>query len=154
MEKDLDYLENLPNDVIRSIALELKPVDLISLCATNQKLKSTICEDRGFWYRKLIKDYPEYEKFQKLLDPKKTYIRKFTEITRIIEKYSGSTNPELVERYYKAYTEYISLHFTDEYKIFRNIISEREIVNKYNLNKQVFENIIYGINRVKNIQII
>ncbi len=49
METDYSYLENLPKDVIRSIALELKPIDLISLCATNRNMKNVMCDDRGFW---------------------------------------------------------------------------------------------------------
>ncbi len=134
--EDYSYLENLPKDVIRTIALELKPIDLISLCATNQKLKSTICEDRGFWYRKLIKDYPEYEKFQKLLDPKKTYIRKFKELITIIEKETGTQERSIIDRYYKAYNEYLKYQYLHDNSI------KREIVSKYNLIGTVFNMII------------
>lgn len=133
--------ENMPNDVLRTIALELKPVDLISLCSTNNKFKTVICEDRSFWYRKLLKDYPEYARFQQLKNPKNTYIRKFTEIITIIEKITKNNDPSNTERYYKAYTEY---HLSNRYGL-------NPIVEKYNLNRHLFEEINIKINRVMSI---
>jgi hypothetical protein len=45
----MEYLDTLPGDIKRKIALDLSPPDLISLCATKKTVMLEICESKSFW---------------------------------------------------------------------------------------------------------
>lgn len=79
-----------PN-IQRKIALELKPYDLVSFCASDKSFNKNICSDDKFWRLKIEKDFPEiFEYFKKtgliLKNPKSTYIRNFVNLSKLIEK--------------------------------------------------------------------
>ena len=98
-------MEKLPKDLKRKLALELSPVDLITFCASNRELNRDICESKEFWRLKLEVDYPEvipyFKKYGKpLIDPKKTYIRKFTEVSKLIDKFVAKYPENLRRRMY------------------------------------------------------
>jgi hypothetical protein len=85
-------MENLPKDIRRKLALELKPHDLINFCLLNKKTNADVCDSDEFWRLKLSMDYPlvfnYYQRHNLILkNPKNTYIRKFTDISRELEKF-------------------------------------------------------------------
>ena len=57
MDLTTESLENLPNDIIRSIALTLDLEDITYLCATSKRFSNLICNDNIFWRRKYIQDF-------------------------------------------------------------------------------------------------
>lgn len=80
-------------DVLRKIALELPPYDLISLCASKKSFYKDICKNNQFWRFKLEKDFPEVFNYilnlgLSLKNPKSTYMRVFTQLSSLIEKYT------------------------------------------------------------------
>lgn len=80
-------------DVLRKIALELPPYDLISLCASKKSFYKDICKNNQFWRLKLEKDFPEVFNYilnlgLSLKNPKSTYMRVFTQLSSLIEKYT------------------------------------------------------------------
>ena len=52
-------MENLPKDLIMSIALEYDMPTLLSTCLTSRRMKEIICDNETFWMNKLRRDYPE-----------------------------------------------------------------------------------------------
>lgn len=88
--KSLTDMEKIPIDIRRNIALNLSPKDLISLCAASKDIfYKGICNDNVFWRLKITQDYPEimeYYKGKVLKNPKDTYIRTFSKISKIIEQ--------------------------------------------------------------------
>ena len=84
-------METLPLDLRRKIALNLSPKELIELCLSSKEVfYKGICQDDQFWRLKVEYDYPEVmEYFQKnnlvLKNPKNTYIRVFSKISKLIE---------------------------------------------------------------------
>ena len=65
--------EQLPNSLIRQIALALSTEDIENLCHTNERLDIVICRDKKFWYDKLVRDYGVTEKFSRAADWRKIY---------------------------------------------------------------------------------
>jgi len=53
--------DDLPNPVIRQIALNLPPNNIIELCRLNAKFNSSICESEDFWNEKTRRDYPRHK---------------------------------------------------------------------------------------------
>ena len=47
----------LDKNLIVQIALELNLPSILSLCRTNKRFNSVVCESDNFWYRKLFKEY-------------------------------------------------------------------------------------------------
>ena len=85
-------METLSKDLKRELALKLSPPDLINFCLSNKGLNKEICDSKDFWRQKLIIDYPKvfnYYNDNKLIiiNPKNLYIRKSTEVFRMIEKF-------------------------------------------------------------------
>lgn len=85
-------METLPNDIKRLVALELSPSDLIKFCLTDKNTNNAVCNSNDFWRRKLMIDYPlvfDYYVRNKMIikNPKNLYIRKFTEVYIMIEKF-------------------------------------------------------------------
>lgn len=81
-----------PN-ILRKIALELPAYDLISLCVSKKSFYKDICSSSQFWRLKLEKDFPEAFNYilnlgLPLKNPKSTYIRVFTQLSELIEKYT------------------------------------------------------------------
>ena len=153
-------MEKLPKDLKRKLALELSPPDLISFCATQRKMNADICESNEFWRLKLEIDYPEsmpyFKKFGKtLVNPKKTYIRKFTEISKpiddFVKKYPESLRRRMYNDIYDIYEKnknsrgetnmgdvFNDYGFsTDERRDFKMEVSSliRRLVNLYNTYK-------------------
>ena len=87
-------MESLPLDLRRKIALDLSPKELIELClASKEVFYKGICKDDEFWRLKIEYDYPEVIEYFRnnnliLRNPKNTYIRVFSKLSEIVEKYS------------------------------------------------------------------
>lgn len=85
-------MNDLPADVKRLMALKLSAPDLINFCLTDKNTNKSVCDSNDFWRQKLIMDYPhifDYYTRNKMVikNPKNLYIRKFTEVYRMIEKF-------------------------------------------------------------------
>ena len=116
----------MPKDLQRKIALKLSPPELIRFCKTNKSLNIEICESNDFWRLKLEKDYPElFNYFSKnkliLKNPKNTYMRRFTEISTLIENFVQKEivsmyRPYLYNMIYQAYQEYVKRQQVEERK--------------------------------------
>lgn len=66
-------MEDLPNSLIRQMALSLSLNEINSLCRTNKKFNQAICQYQIFWYNKLVNDYKVTEAYSEELDRKKIY---------------------------------------------------------------------------------
>lgn len=116
-------LETLPKDVLVLLALRMSPPDLMNFCLTKKRFNESVCNNRDFWVEKLKRDYPYAislsERGLRLVNPKNTYIRNFTEIQKAVEEFIGEqkkttklTPEELkqfekdlnIYRYYKKYS--------------------------------------------------
>lgn len=54
----IDRFAKMPKDVIRELAINLEPNDLVNFCQTSKRMYETVCNSQDFWWRKLQKDYP------------------------------------------------------------------------------------------------
>jgi len=134
-------MENISKDIRRKIALELSPHDLIKFCLAEKKLNEEICNSKDFWRQKLIRDYPlvftYYQKNNLILkNPKNTYIRKFTEITKEVEKFINKiVNNKFLNKNPKMYDDLIETYYlfknTDSNKIKDEVVEK--FMNKYEL---------------------
>lgn len=124
----MEYLDTLSGDIKRKIALDLSPPDLICLCATKKTVMLEICESKAFWLEKLKRDYPEsllitYRDNLPLINPKKTYIRKFQEVSKVIEE-SSKLSGISYDVIYNVYQDLLTLRlenkgsFYDDKKVF------------------------------------
>ncbi len=107
-------METLPKDLRRKIALELSPPDLIRFCVSEKKLYEEICDSKEFWRQKIARDFPEvftYSQRHKmiLINPKNTYMRKVTEISKMIDefvnKFPKNIQRQLYNDIYNLYEE-------------------------------------------------
>ena len=119
-------MEKLPKDLKRKLALELSPQDLIVFCSSNRELNRDICESKEFWRLKLDRDYPEvfpyFRKYGKVLvDPKRTYIKKFRELSQPID--------EFVNRYPEAWRRRLHNDIYDLYERNKNSVGATTIGN-------------------------
>ena len=139
-------MEGLPKDIVIKLALELSPPDLINFCLVDKKFN--ICDNKDFWRQKIQIDYPyvfEYYSRQNrpLANPKNTYIRKFTEVFRAIEKsidiqfpYSGDVEKkEMSVKFHDLYREILEFYLTKGYLKDSLIKKHFPEKNKYNYNE-------------------
>jgi len=49
---------DLPNPIIRKIALDLSPADILNSCGINSQFNSSICDSENFWNEKLRRNFP------------------------------------------------------------------------------------------------
>lgn len=89
-------MDLLPGDIKRVMALNLNPPDLMNLCLTDKEFNKKVCDSNDFWRQKIKIDYPyvfDYYYVRNkttIKNPKNLYIRKFTEIYSMIEKFVDS----------------------------------------------------------------
>ena len=117
-------MQTLPKDVTIEMALNLSPPDLVSFCSAS-KTQNRVCNSDDFWRRKLQRDYPE--KFlEGIKNPKEIYIKKFTYVSRRIEKLLIEVIREsFPENFYKFLTtEYKDELYTRLYKIYEMMKNE------------------------------
>jgi len=51
-------MENLPKDVLFSIAIELDLYDLLIFCKSHRNINDKVCKNRDIWAKKLMNEYP------------------------------------------------------------------------------------------------
>lgn len=136
-------------DVLRKIALELPPYDLISLCASKKSFYKDICKNNQFWRFKLEKDFPEVFNYilnlgLSLKNPKSTYIRVFTQLSSLIEKYTTidilrdvhinkeKVKDKIYKVLYSAYSDLRKLKIEDSYE---QVVTQKlnKYIKEYNL---------------------
>lgn len=126
----------MSRDVSRLYALRLSPPDLINYCLVNKETLENICNSREFWIQKLSIDYPEvllpFLKYNlKLQNPKNTYIRKFTEMSKKLEEIANREEIPY-DKLYKVYEELLKNRIlVGEY----SYEGYKEIYNKYNVGR-------------------
>lgn len=128
-------METLPPDVLRKIALEMSPPDLIKFCSTEKRMNVNICDSKDFWLKKLEIDYPEaliitYRDGLPLINPKRTYIRKFTEVSKLIESISNS---DTYDTWYAIYQDLLDVFLRDG-----TYADEQVIRRKYNIDEKIW----------------
>ena len=127
-------METLPKDPLTKIALELSPPDLINFCSVSRKNNICSSENKDFWRLKIQRDYPKVFNYYKrrgivLVNPKNTYIRKFMEVSVIIENFIAENfkhlnNDQKNELFRKLYKIYHTNDINLEYKTFGSVIKE------------------------------
>ncbi len=78
-------------NIIRLVALEMEPVDLIIFCSSQREFYEKVCWSNDFWILKLEKDYPNAFNYYKrynipFKNPKNIYIRIFKKDAEFVEK--------------------------------------------------------------------
>jgi len=74
----------LSKDEIFSIAINLDIPELLSFCESNKKINQIICKKDEIWYKKLNKDFPNWENFN-INQSKKDIYKKIYEL-KILKK--------------------------------------------------------------------
>jgi Leucine-rich repeat (LRR) protein len=67
-------MENASKDVLFTIALNLDLPSILKWCSSNSRINRYICQNNSFWRSKLLKDYPDYQKFDLNRSLKETYV--------------------------------------------------------------------------------
>ena len=119
-------MENLPKDVAIEMALNLSPVDLISLCSSS-KTQNRICNSNNFWRRKLDRDYPgDFASGTILTNPKELYIKRFTYVSRKIEEFMENIIKEAFPENFSRFlnTEYRKELYLKLYKLYEMVKNE------------------------------
>ena len=66
-------MENLPKDVLFSLALEMNLPELLAFCTSNKRINNLVCKRNDIWYRKLKDEFPNYDVSLKRSTPRETY---------------------------------------------------------------------------------
>jgi Leucine-rich repeat (LRR) protein len=61
-------------DVLFAIAMDLDLPSLLRWCESNSKINRDVCQNNDVWRSKLLKDFPDYLKFELNLSLKETYV--------------------------------------------------------------------------------
>lgn len=56
-------MEEASKDSLSVIAMKLDLPDLLKFCKSNKKIYNNVCNNENIWRNKLMKDYPDWEKF-------------------------------------------------------------------------------------------
>jgi Leucine-rich repeat (LRR) protein len=67
-------MEDASKDVLFTIALNLDLPSILKWCSSNSRINRYICQNDNFWRSKLLKDYPDYQKFDLNRSLKETYV--------------------------------------------------------------------------------
>jgi len=93
-------MENLPKDILVTIALEYNLQDIISFCQSSKKINFKVCENNHFWVNKINKDFGinffEYGKFPQSRRLHENYMKTiparkyYLEIDSFLKKYTAN----------------------------------------------------------------
>ncbi len=56
-------MESFPKDVLFTLALELDLPSLLKWCQSNSRINEKVCNNPDVWKSKVLRDYPDYQKF-------------------------------------------------------------------------------------------
>ena len=138
-------IKDLPLDIRRKISLDLSPGDLVSLCVSSKDVfYKGICNDNKFWRLKIENDYPEIMEYYRksnliLKNPKNTYIRTFSKISKIFED-------EI-----KRFNKYVYNSSVGLYEFLSVIFKEFRKKMLYKNSKDFYNNLDYLMEKHKNL---
>ncbi len=67
-------MENASKDVLFTIAMDLELPSLLRWCQSGSRIQKDVCNNSDVWRSKLLRDYPDYEKFNLNRSLKETYV--------------------------------------------------------------------------------
>jgi Leucine-rich repeat (LRR) protein len=67
-------MESASKDVLFTIAMDLNLPSLLRWCSSNSKIMKDVCLNGHVWRNKLLKDFPDYQKFELNRSLKETYV--------------------------------------------------------------------------------
>ena len=67
-------MESASKDVLFTIAINLELPSLLRWCESNSRINKHVCQNDHLWRSKLLKDYPDYQKFQLNRSLRETYV--------------------------------------------------------------------------------
>ena len=147
----MDNFDILPADIQRKLALELSPPDMINLCLTSKQQMANICESKDFWLKKLEQDYPEallitYRDNLPLINPKRTYLRKFQEVSKVVEELERKTGLKY-KTIYSVYEDLIKS--IDRWEIPGQMThGDKTIQEFYRISTKTWEKIIPSLRKI------
>ena len=53
----MNYFSSLPKDIVIKLALKFDLPTLLKFCQISKRINEVVCENKDFWYNKLIKDF-------------------------------------------------------------------------------------------------
>lgn len=94
-------LSSLPKGIQRKFLLDLSPSEFIGFCSASKNILKEVCND-DFWRLKIERDFPDhFLSFQKknlvIKNPKRTYIRLFTDEIKHLENLFGEKDPTIIK---------------------------------------------------------
>jgi Leucine-rich repeat (LRR) protein len=68
-------METVSKDVLFTIAMNLELPELLKWCSSNSRIQKDVCNnDNNVWRSKLLKDFPDYSKFNLKRSLRETYV--------------------------------------------------------------------------------
>jgi hypothetical protein len=67
-------MEAASKDVLFTIAMNLELPTLLKWCQSNSRINRDVCQNDNVWRAKLLRDYPDYERFKLNRSLKETYV--------------------------------------------------------------------------------
>ena len=67
-------METASKDVLFTIAMNLQLPELLKWCSSNSRINKDVCQNDHVWRSKLLKDYPDYQKFNLKKSLRETYV--------------------------------------------------------------------------------
>jgi hypothetical protein len=67
-------METASKDVLFTIAMDLDLPDLLRWCSSNSRINRDVCQNKDVWRSKLLKDYPNFQKFELDRSLKENYV--------------------------------------------------------------------------------
>ena len=89
-------MENASKDVLFTIAMDLDLPSLLRWCQSSSTIQRDVCNNKNVWRNRLLRDYPNYERFNLHKSLKETYV--FMYQLALIKKLLG-TNENLYDIY-------------------------------------------------------
>lgn len=95
-------MEDLPKDVLFSLALEMDLPDLLRFCSSHPKINRKVCNNNNIWWGKLRKEYPLLD-ISGVVKPKELYFW-LNERAKIIQisKFDHKKNHKNIVSFYDS----------------------------------------------------
>ena len=68
-----NYIQNLPNDMLFSLAIQLELPDLLTFCSSSKRINDVVCKKDDIWVYKLNREFSNWQKLKSdptVKDPK------------------------------------------------------------------------------------
>ena len=67
-------MDKAPKDVLVTIAMDLDLPSLLRWCQSSSRIQRDVCNNQNVWRGRLLRDYPDYERFNLKKSLKETYV--------------------------------------------------------------------------------